>query len=67
MLLSHNISPFNLTEVAYIIKSVYDTSKGQFNWNITDLTLKMPIAMKFDDNYFIGADNGVFSNDYWRL
>jgi len=62
---SHNISPFNLTEAAYIIKSAY-RHFPQGSIHIigveSDLTPENAhIAMKFDNNYFIGADNGVFS------
>ena len=63
--ISHNISPFNLTEAAYIIKSAYrHFPKGSIHiiGIESDLTPENAhIAMKFDDNYFIGADNGVFS------
>ena len=62
---SHNISPFNLTEAAYIIKSAYrHFPKGSIHiiGIESDLTPENShIAMKFDDNYFIGADNGIFS------
>ncbi len=62
---SHNISPFNLTEAAYIIKSAY-RHFPQGSIHIigveSDLTPENAhIAMKFDNNYFIGADNGIFS------
>ena len=63
--ISHNISPFNLTEAAYIIRSAYKHFpknsihiigiESEFTPESTH------IAMKFDDNYFIGADNGIFS------
>ena len=63
--ISHNISPFNLTEAAYIIKSAYrHFPKGSIHiiGIESDLTPEnIHIAMKFDDNYFIGADNGIFS------
>ena len=63
--ISHNISPFNLTEAAYIIKSAYrHFPKGSIHiiGIESDLTPENShIAMKFDDNYFIGADNGIFS------
>ncbi len=63
--ISHNISPFNLTEAAYIIKSAYrHFPKGSIHiiGIESDLTPENAhIAMKFNDNYFIGADNGVFS------
>ncbi len=62
---SHNISPFNLTEAAYIIKSAYrHFPEGSIHiiGVESDLTPENAhIAMKFDNNYFIGADNGVFS------
>ena len=63
--ISHNISPFNLTEAAYIIKSAYRHFPKESIHIIgieSELTPENAhIAMKFDDNYFIGADNGVFS------
>ena len=63
--ISHNISPFNLTEAAYIIRSAYKHfPKGSIHiiGVESDLTPENAhIAMKFDDNYFIGANNGVFS------
>ena len=63
--ISHNISPFNLTEAAYIIKSAYrHFPEGSIHiiGVESDLTPENAhIAMKFDNNYFIGADNGVFS------
>jgi len=62
---SHNISPFNLTEAAYIIKSAYRHFPKESIHIIgieSELTPENAhIAMKFDNNYFIGADNGVFS------
>ena len=62
---SHNISPFNLTEAAYIIKSAYrHFPKGSIHIIGIESELtpeNAHIAMKFDNNYFIGADNGVFS------
>ena len=62
---SHNISPFNLTEAAYIIKSAYRHFPKDSIHIIgieSELTPENAhVAMKFDDNYFIGADNGVFS------
>lgn len=63
--ISHNISPFNLTEAAYIIKSAYRHFPKESIHIIgieSELTPENAhIAMKFDNNYFIGADNGVFS------
>jgi hypothetical protein len=63
--ISHNISPFNLTEAAYIIKSAYRHFPKDSIHIIgieSELTPENAhVAMKFDDNYFIGADNGVFS------
>jgi len=62
---SHNISPFNLTEAAYIIKSAYRHFPKESIHIIgieSELTPENAhIAMKFDNNYFIGADNGIFS------
>ena len=62
---SHNISPFNLTEAAYIIKSAYrHFPKDSIHIIGIDSELSPEnahIAMKFNDNYFIGADNGIFS------
>ncbi len=62
---SHNISPFNLTEAAYIIKSAYRHFPKDSIHIIgieSDLTPENAhLAMKFNNNYFIGADNGIFS------
>ena len=63
--ISHNISPFNLTEAAYIIKSAYKHFPKNSIHIIGIESEFTPenthIAMKFDDNYFIGANNGIFS------
>ncbi len=62
---SHNISPFNLTEAAYIIKSAYRHFPKDSIHIIgieSELTPENAhLAMKFNNNYFIGADNGIFS------
>ena len=63
--ISHDISPFNLTEAAYIIKSAFrHFPKGSIHiiGIETELTPENAhIAMEFNNNYFIGSDNGIFS------
>ncbi|HJN78426.1 MAG TPA: SAM-dependent chlorinase/fluorinase [Flavobacteriaceae bacterium] len=62
---SHDISPFNLREAAYIIKSAYKHFPKDSIHIIgieSELTPENAhIAMEFNNNYFIGANNGIFS------
>ena len=63
--ISHEISPFNIQEAAYILKNAYvHFPKGTIHMIGIDSeasTNKLHIACKFDGHYFIGADTGIFS------
>jgi hypothetical protein len=63
--ISHQISPYNVTEAAYIIKNAYKSfPKGSIHLIGVDSELtpeNKHLVMFFDDHYFIGADNGIFS------
>ena len=62
---SHEISPFNHTETAYILKNAYKSfPKGSIHIVGVDSELSPEnnhIVMLFDGHYFIGANNGIFS------
>lgn len=63
--ISHQISPFNLAEAAYILKNSYGAfPKGSIH--IVGIeSEKTPenqhLVIAFDDHFFIGANNGIFS------
>ena len=63
--ISHNISPFNLTEAGYILEGAYrEFPKGTIHLLCVDSELtpeNKHIVIKYEDSFFIGADNGVFS------
>ena len=63
--ISHDISPFNHTEAAYILKNAYQNfPKGSIHIVGVDSELSPEnnhIVMAYDDHYFIGANNGIFS------
>jgi len=62
---SHEISPFDIAEAAYILKNAYrNFPKGSIHIVGVDTLinpLKKPIAALIDDHFFIGADNGILS------
>ena len=63
--ISHQITPYNPTEAAYVLKNAYKTfPKGSIHI-IGVESEKNPenqhLAMFFDGHYFIGADNGIFA------
>lgn len=63
--ISHEISPYNLTECAYILKNAYLVfPKGSIHI-IGVESERTPenrhIAMRYNDHYFIGADNGIMA------
>ncbi|KAA1242604.1 S-adenosyl-l-methionine hydroxide adenosyltransferase family protein [Aquimarina sp. RZ0] len=62
---SHEISPFHITEAAYIIQNAYKNfPKGSIHIVGIDSELNpenMHIAVKLDDHYFICANNGLIS------
>ncbi len=63
--ISHQISPFNLAEAAYILKHSYSAfPKGSIH--IVGIESEQTpenqhLAMAFNGHYFIGANNGIFS------
>ena len=63
--ISHNISPFNLTEAGYVLEGAFSNfPKGTIHILSVDSELtpeNKHIVIKYDGSYFIGADNGVFS------
>lgn len=63
--ISHNVSPFNISEAAYIIKNVYKSfPKGTIHIIGIDSELHAEnkhIAVKLDEHFFICANNGIMS------
>lgn len=63
--ISHNISPFNVLEAAYIIQNAYKSfPKGSIHLIGIDSELNPDnkhIAVMLDDHYFICANNGIMS------
>lgn len=63
--ISHEISPFNHTEAAYILKNAYrNFPKGSIHIIGVDSEFSPEnehMIIAFDDHYFVGANNGIFS------
>jgi len=63
--ISHQISPFNITETAYVVKNAYQNfPKGSIHIIGVDSELSTEnkhIALLLDDHYFVCPDNGVIS------
>jgi len=63
--ISHNIDAFNIAEAAYIIGAAYSSfPKGTVHLIGVDIELSSEnqhIAMQWNDQYFICADNGILS------
>ncbi|WP_458626990.1 SAM hydrolase/SAM-dependent halogenase family protein [Winogradskyella sp. PC D3.3] len=63
--ISHSISPFNISEAAYIIQNAYSSfPKGTIHMIGIDSELSPEnkhIAVKLNDHYFICANNGIMS------
>ncbi|MDJ0645535.1 MAG: SAM-dependent chlorinase/fluorinase [Flavobacteriaceae bacterium] len=63
--ISHEVSPFNITETAYIVKNAYQNfPKGSIHIIGVDSELSVEnkhIALQLDEHYFICPDNGVLS------
>ncbi|MDH7444025.1 SAM hydrolase/SAM-dependent halogenase family protein [Aquimarina sp. 2201CG14-23] len=63
--ISHEISPFHITEAAYIIQNAYKSfPKGSIHIVGIDSELNPEnkhIAVKLDEHYFICANNGLIS------
>lgn len=63
--ISHNIDAFNIAEAAYIIGAAYSSfPKGTVHLIGVDIELSnenQHIAMQWNDQYFVCADNGILS------
>ncbi len=63
--ISHQISPFNITETAYIVKNAYQNfPKGSIHIIGVDSEFSAEnkhIALFLDDHYFVCPDNGVIA------
>jgi len=63
--ISHHISPFHITETAYILKNAYrNFPKGSIHIIGVDSELSTEnkhIALLLDEHYFICPDNGIIS------
>lgn len=63
--ITHNISPFHITEASYIIKNAYKSfPKGSIHIIGVDSELtpeNKHVALKLDGHYFICANNGILS------
>lgn len=63
--ISHSISPFHITEAAYVIQNAYSSfSKGSIHIIGIDSELNPEnrhIAVELDGHYFICANNGIIS------
>ena len=63
--ISHDISPFNLSEAGYVLEGAFrDFPKGTIHILSVDSELtpeNRHIAITYEGSFFIGADNGVFS------
>jgi hypothetical protein len=63
--ITHEISPFNITETAYILKNSYKSfPKGTIHIVGVDSELSAEnkhIAIELDDHFFVCADNGIIS------
>lgn len=63
--ITHNITPFNITETAYIVKNSYKNfPKGTIHIIGVDSEFSIEnkhIALELDEHFFICPDNGVIS------
>ena len=63
--ISHEISPFNLKQASFIIRNSYPHyPQGAVHMIsiLTDFSESSPhLAVQYDGQFFIGADNGIFS------
>lgn len=64
--ITHEIEPYNITQTSYILKNVFRDFPvgtvhlvGVNSWDSREET-KL-IAMRLEEHYFVGFDNGVFS------
>ena len=63
--ISHDITPFNITETAYILKNAYKNfPAGTIHIVGVDSEISQenkPIAIEMDEQFFICCDNGILS------
>ena len=63
--ITHDITPFNIQQAAYVLRNCFkDFPQGTIHIISIDdeLTMKNEhLAVKANDHYFIGTDNGLFS------
>lgn len=63
--ISHQITPFNITETAYILKNTYQNfPKGTIHIIGVDSEISVenkPLAIQLDGQFFICGDNGIIS------
>ncbi len=63
--ISHQVSSCNLAEASYLLESVFrDFPKGTVHMVAVNSTGKRedkPVAVKLEDHFFVGPDNGIFS------
>ncbi|MFL2629278.1 MAG: S-adenosyl-l-methionine hydroxide adenosyltransferase family protein [Flavobacteriaceae bacterium] len=63
--ISHQISPFNTPQAAYILKNSYNSfPEGTIHIIGVESELtpeNSHLAMRFNNHYFVGANNGIFS------
>lgn len=63
--ITHQIEPFNIMHGAYVLRSVFrDFPKGTVHLvSVNNPTGKEDrlLAMKLEDHFFVGSDNGIFS------
>ncbi len=63
--ISHEISPFNHTEAAYVLKNAYaNFPKGSIHIVGVDSELTPEnehVVMRYNGHFFIGANNGIFA------
>lgn len=63
--LSHEVSPFDITQASFILRQAYSNfPKGTIHiiGINTVASIETPhTVLKFDGQYFIGADNGIFN------
>lgn len=63
--ISHHITPFSVTETAYILKNSYKNfPRGTIHIIGVDSEISVenrPIAIELDGQYFVGCDNGILS------
>ncbi len=63
--ISHQIEQFNIPHAAYVLRSVYkDFPKGTVHLvsvNSPNNAQDKLLAVKFEEHYFVGVDNGLFS------